>query len=187
MKVLLGLVSTVIVGYLVWHWFAPTAVAPTPAQRIAPKPTAAAHPPPPKQLAQQPAAQPTPARPVTPQRRLAPEGTYFLLGRASLRIDSGVIGFAPGTKVTLLDQGDSTSTVTDGQYQFTVPSSQLTNDLDIAASVAQSDYAEQARITELTGKWAEEYAQQQRDALAASEKERAQEKTRPRPTPRAPK
>jgi hypothetical protein len=145
----------------------------------------AAHPPaPPKRLAQQPAAQPTP---VTPQRRLAPEGTYFLLERASLRIESGVIGFAPGTKVTLVDQGDSASTVTDGQYQFTVPSSQLTNDLDIAASVAQSDYAEQARITELTGKWAQEYAQQQRDALAASEKERAQKKTRPRPTPQAPK
>ena len=181
MKVLLGLVSIVIAGYLVWHWIAPTSVAPTPAQRIAPKPTAAAHPPPPKQLAQQPAAQPTPARPSTPQRRLAPEGIYFLLGRASLRIDSGVIGFAPGTKVTLLDQGDSTSTVTDGRYQFTVPSSQLTNDLDIAASVAQSDFAEQARITELTGKWAEEYAQQQRDALDAWEK------AQKRSTPRAPK
>jgi len=185
MKVILGLVSVVIIGYLVWHWLAPTTVAPAPVQRSAPKPTVAAHPPaPPKRLAQQPAAQPTP---VTPQRRLAPEGTYFLLGRASLRIESGVIGFAPGTKVTLVDQGDSASTVTDGQYQFTVPSSQLTNDLDIAASVAQSDYAEQARITELTGKWAQEYAQQQRDALAASEKERAQKKTRPRPTPQAPK
>ena len=182
MKVLLGLVSIVIVGYLVWHWFAPTAVAPTPAQRIAPKPTAPAHPsPPPKQLAQQPAARPTPVRPVTPQRHLAPEGTYFLLERASLRIDSGVIGFAPGTKVALLDQGDSASTVTDGRYRFTVPSSQLTNDLDIAASVAQSDYAEQVRITELTGKWAQEYAQQQRDALAAWEK------AQKRPTPRAPK
>ncbi len=188
MKVILGLVSIVIIGYLVWHWFAPTAVAPTPAQRVPAKPTAAAHlPPPPKQLAQQPAAQSTPARPVGPQRRVAPEGTYFLLERASLRIDSGVIGFAPGTKVTLVDQGDSASTVTDGQYQFTVPSSQLTNDLDIAGSVAQSDYAEQARIAEITGKWAQEYAQQQRDALAASEKERAQKKTRPRPTPRAPK
>jgi hypothetical protein len=188
MKVLLGLVSIVIIGYLVWHWFAPTAVAPTPAQRIAPKPTTAAHPaPPPKQLAQQSAAQPTPARPATPQRRLAPEGTYFLLERASLRTDSGVVGFAPGTKVTLLEQGNSASKVTDGQYQFEVPPSQLTNDLDIAASVAQSDYAEQARITELTGKWAEEFAQQQRDALAASEKERAQKKTRPRPTPQVPK
>src|SRR5438093_13757191 len=145
MKMILGVVSVVIVGYMAWHWFAPTAVAPTPAQHSAPKP-AAAHPPPPKRLAQQPAAQPTPARPVTPQRRVAPEGTYFLLGRASLRIDSGVIGFAPGTKVTLLDQGDSASTVTDGQYQFTVPSSQLTNHLDIAASVDKSDYDAQEQL-----------------------------------------
>jgi len=187
MKVLLGLVSMVIVGYLVWHWFAPTAVAPTPPQRITPKPTVAAHPPPtPKRLAQQPAAQPTPARPVTPQRRVAPEGTYFLLERASLRIDSGVIGFAPGTKVTLLNQGDSTSTVTDGRYQFTVPSSQLTNDLDIAASVAKSDYAAQAQLADLTAKWAREYNQQQRDAFIASEKEKEQKKTRPGTARRTP-
>ena len=186
MKVLLGLVSIVIVGYLVWHWFAPTAVAPTPAQRIAPKPTPAAHPPPPsKQLAQQPAARPTPARPVTPQRHLAPEGTYFLLERASLRVDSGVIGFAPGTKVTMVEQGDSASTVTDGQYQFTVQSSQLTNDLDLAANVAKADYTTQAQITELTAKWAQEYSQQQRDAFIASEKEKGQKKTRPRASPRA--
>src|SRR5438876_1199238 len=186
MKMILGVVSVVIVGYMAWHWFAPTAVTPTPAQHNAPKP-AAAHPPPPKRLAQQSTAKPTPARPVTAQRRVAPEGTYFLLERASLRIDSGVIGFAPGTKVTLVDQGASASTVTDGQYQFTVPSSQLTNDLDLAASVAQSDYAEQVRITELTGKLAQEYARQQREAFIASEKEKAQKKTRPRPTPQAPR
>src|SRR5260370_40409092 len=105
MKVLLGLVSILIVGYLVWHWFAPTAVAPTPVQRITPKPTVATHPPPtPNRLAQQPAAQPTPARPVTPQRRLAHVGTYFLLELAFLRIDSGVIGFTPSTNVTLINQ-----------------------------------------------------------------------------------
>src|SRR6266581_1118905 len=185
MKMILGVVSVVIVGYMAWHWLAPTTVAPTPAQRSSPKP-ATAHPPPPKRLAQQPAAKPTPARPVTPQRRLAPEGTYFLVERASLRIDSGVIGFAPGTKVALLDQGDSASTVTDGQFQFTVPSSQLTNDLDIAASVAKSDYAEQVRITELTAKWAREYNQQQRDAFIASEKEKEQKKTRPGTARRTP-
>ena len=185
---ILGLVSIVIIGYLIWHWFAPTAVAPAPVQRSAPKPTTAAHPPPPaKPLAQQPGAKPTPARPVTPQRRVAPEGTYFLLERASLRTDSGVIGFAPGTKVTLVDQGDSASTVTDGQYQFAVPSSQLTNDLDLAASIAKSDYTAQAQLSELTAKWAQEYAQQQREAFIASEKEKAQKKTRPRPTPRAPR
>src|SRR5438552_18210321 len=184
MKMILGVVSVVIVGYMAWHWFAPTAVAPTPAQHSAPKP-AAAHPPPPKRLAQQPAAKPTPARPVKAQPRLAHEGTYFLLERASLRIDSGVIGFAPGTKVTLLDQGNSASTVTDGQYQFAVPPSQLTNDLDIAAGVAKSDYAAQAQLGELTAKWVQEYNQRQREAFIASEKEKAQKKPRSRATPRA--
>ena len=184
MKMILGVVSAVIVGYMAWHWFAPTTVAPIPAQHSAPKP-ATAHPPPPKRLAQQPAAKPTPARRVTPQPRLAPEGTYFLLERASLRIDSGVIGFAPGTKVTLLDQGNSASTVTDGQYQFAVPPSQLTNDLDIAAGVAKSDYAAQAQLGELTAKWVQEYNQRQREAFIASEKEKAQKKPRSRATPRA--
>jgi len=185
MKMILGIVSVVIVGYLAWRWFAPTTVAPTRAQRSSRKP-ATDHPPPPKRLAQQPAAKPTPARPVTPQRRLAPEGTYFLVERASLRIDSGVIGFAPGTKVTLVDQAESASTVTDGQYQFTVPSSRLTNDLDIAENVSKSDYAAQAQLADLTAKRVQEYNQQQRDAFIASEKEKAQKKPRPRATPRAP-
>ena len=187
MKIILGIASVVILAYLAWRWFAPTAVAPTPAQRSSPN-AAAAHSPPPKRLAPQPAGKPTPARPVTAQRRLAPEGTYFLLQRVVLKIDSGVIGFAPGTKVTLLGQGDSASTVTDGQYQFAVEPSQLTNDLDLAASVAQSDYATQAQIAELTARWAQEYNRQQRDAFIASEKERAQRKTgkrtAPRPTPK---
>jgi len=178
-KAILGVIAVVIVGYLLWRWYAPGPAqpsAPTPTQRSAPKPTAAARPTQPKRLAaQQGAAKPTPSRPVTPQRRLAPDGTFFLLQRASVPIDSGVIGFAPGTKVTLLEQVDSASTVvTDGQYQFKVQSSQLTNDLDIAASIAKSDYTAQAQLAELTAKWAREYAQQQRDALAASEREKAQ-------------
>ena len=183
-KALLVLLSVAIVGYLAWRWFAPTAVAPTPVQRSNPKPTAAARSTRTK-LAQQGVAKPTPARPAAPQRRLAPEGTFFLLERASLPIDSGVIGFAPGTKVTLVGQGASASTVTDGQYQFEVQSSQLTNDLDIAASIAKADYTAQAQITELTAKWAQEYSQQQRDAFIASEKGKAQKKPRPRASPRA--
>ena len=133
---------------------------------------------------------PTPARAVAREQRLAPEGTFFLLQRASLPIDSGVIGFAPGTKVTLVEQADSVSTVTDGAYQFKVLSSQLTNDLDLAASVATADYTAQAQIAESVAKSAQEYSQQQRDAFIASEKERAQKKTgkktprRPSPTPK---
>jgi hypothetical protein len=57
---------------------------------------------------------------VAKQPRLAPEGTYFLLERVSLKIDSGVIGFAQGTQVTLVEKGDPLSTVSNGQYQFTV-------------------------------------------------------------------
>ena len=182
MKVLLGIAAAVIVGYLGWRWFAPAPqpmVVHVPTQRGSPRPSAATRPTPSKgPPAQQREARPTPARSmVTKQPRLAPEGTYFLLQRTSLKIDSGVVGFAPGTKVTMIDQRDSMTTVSDGQYQFTVPSSQLTNDLDIAESAVKSDYAAQAQIAESIGKSVREYKQQQRDALAASEKEKAQKKT----------
>ena len=136
------------------------------------------------------AARTTPGRAVAHEPRLAPEGTFFLLQRTSLPIDSGVIGFAPGTKVTLIEQVDSVSTVTDGEYQFKVPSSQLTNDLDLGASVANADYTAQAQIAESTARRAQAYSQQQRDAFIASEKEKAGKKTgkktprRPSPTPK---
>jgi hypothetical protein len=189
MKIILGVVAVVIVGYVAWRWFAPAPKQPSPAQTqrtiTKPKPAAARPIPAKRSEAERLGARPTPARPVAQERHLAPEGTFFLLQRASLPIDSGVIGFAPGTKVTMVEQGDSASTVTDGQYQFTVQSSQLTNDLDLAASVAKADYTTQAQITELTAKWAQEYSQQQRDAFIASEKEKAQKKTRPRASPKA--
>jgi hypothetical protein len=186
-KTLLGIIFAVIVGYLAWRWFAPAPtqhvpVKPAQTQRTSttPKPMAARSTPVKREV-----AKPTPARPVAQQQRLAPEGTFFLLQRASLPIDSGVIGFAPGTKVTLVEQADSVSTVTDGEYQFKVPSSQLTNDMDLAASVAKADYTTQAQIAESTAKRAQEYSQQQRDAFIASEKEKAQKKTAKKTPPRA--
>jgi hypothetical protein len=191
-KPLLIIFVALIVGYLGWRWFAsaPTQqapVAPARTQRAATKPKPeAARPTPAKRVV----ARPTPARSVAQQQRLAPEGTFFLLQRTSLPINSGVIGFAPGTKVTLVEQADSVSTVTDGEYQFKVPSSQLTNDLDIAESVAKADYTAQAQIAELAAKWAQQYSQQQRDAFIASEREKAEKKTgkktprRPSPTPK---
>ena len=196
-KIILGIVAVGIVGYAAWRWFAPAPtphppVAPAQTQRTAarPKPVAARPTPAKRTAAQRTAARPTPGRAVAREPRLAPEGTFFLLQRTSLPIDSGVIGFAPGTKVTLVEQTDSVSTVTDGEYQFKVPSSQLTNDLDLAASVASADYAAQAQIAELTAKRAQEYSQQQRDAFIASEKEKEQKKSgkktarRPSPTPK---
>jgi hypothetical protein len=188
MKIILGVVAVVLVGYLAWRWYAPaptpqSAVARAPTQREAAKPTAARPPSPKRPSPQQRAAKPARSLPATvKQPRLAPEGTYFLLQRASLRIDSGVIGFAPGTRVTMIEQNDSVSTVTDGHYQFTVPSSQLTNDLDIAENIAKSDYTVQSRIAEAIGQSVREYEQQQRDAFAASDDQKdkakkAQKKT----------
>ena len=188
----MGIVAVGILGYLAWRWFAPAAPqrVPVPAaqtQRPAAKPKpVAARPAPAKRVV----ARSTPGPAVAHEPRLAPEGTFFLLQRASLPIDSGVIGFAPGTKVTLVEQAESVSTVTDGEYQFKVPSSQLTNDLDIAASVANADQTAQAQIAESAAKWTQEYSKRQRDAFIASEQEKEQKKTgkkaprRPSPTPK---
>jgi hypothetical protein len=192
-KGLLGLLLVAFLGYWGWHFFAPAPQpAPAtraPAQRPSSGPAVVARRVPAKPSStQQSVARATPGRSiVAKQPRLAPEGTYFLLQRASLKIDSGVIGFAPGTKVTLVDRNDSMSTVSDGQYQFTVASSQLTNDLDVANSVAQADYAAQTKIAESIAKSVREYEQEQRDEFINSEKEKGQRKTGRRtasPTPR---
>jgi hypothetical protein len=167
------------VGYLAWHWFAPAQKPPAPvtrpqAQRTPAKPATAARPTPAKMQVAKPTLA---ARSIaTRQPRPAPEGTYFLLQRVSLKIDSGVVGFAPGTKVTMVQQGHPLSTVTDGQYQFAVISSQLTNDLNVAEDVAKSDYANQAQIAAGIGQSVRWYEQQQRDAIAAEEKEKAEKK-----------
>jgi len=177
-NVLLAILAIALFGYLGWHWFAPTPKPPPPVarpqvQRTPPKPATAARPTPAKVQV----AKPTPARSVaTRQPRLAPEGTYFLLQRVSLKIDSGVVGFAPGTKVTLVERGVPLSVVSDGQYQFSVAPSLLTNDLDIADGVAKSDYAAQAQIAAGIGQSVRWYQQQQRDAIAAEEKEKAEKK-----------
>ena len=177
-NVLLAILAIAILGYLGWHWFAPAPKPPPPvarpqAQRTPPKPATAARPTPAKVQV----AKPTPARSVaTRQPRLAPEGTYFLRQRVSLKIDSGVVGFAPGTKVTMIQQGDPLSTVSDGKYQFSVAPSLLTNDLNIAEDVAKADYTTQAQIAAGIGQSVRWYQQQQRDAIAAEEKEKAEKK-----------
>ena len=179
-KVILGLAAVAVLGYLGWHWFAPApnvppAVVRSQAQPTRAKPIAAASSTPAKAQT----AKPTPAaRSIfARQPRIAPEGTYFLLQRVSLQIDSGIVGFAPGTKVTLVEKGDPLCTVSDGHYQFAVAWPQLTNDLDIAESAAKSDYAAQVQIAGVIDQWVRQYQQQQRDDIAAAEKEKAQKKT----------
>jgi hypothetical protein len=195
-NVLLAILAIALFGYLGWHWLAPAPKPPPPVarpqvQRTPPKPATAARATPTKS---QP-AKPTPAArsAAVKEPRLAPEGTYFLLQRVSLNIDSGVVGFAPGTQVTMVKQGALLSTVSDGKYQFSVAPSVLTNDLNVAEDVAKSDYAAQAQIAAGIGQSVRWYQHQQRDAIAAEEKEKAQKKTgqkapaprrSPSPTPR---
>jgi hypothetical protein len=192
MKLILGIAAALIVAYLAWQWFAPAptqpAVTRAPTQRASPRPTTAARSISSKRPAAQPrAARPTPTRSIlAKQPRLAPEGTYFLLQRVSLKTESGIIGFAPGTKVTMVNQADSMSTVSDGEVQFTVASSQLTNDVDIAENVAKLDYAAQAQIAESIGQSVRQYEPQQFDAITAAEKAKGPKKTghkAPRRTP----
>src|SRR5437667_2510014 len=178
-NVLLAIVAIALFGYLGWHWFAPAPKPPRPvarpqAQRAPAKPATAARPTPAKVQVAKPT--PAPRSAAVKEPRLAPEGTYFLIRRVSLKIDSGVVGFAPGTKVTLVERGVPLSVVSDGQYQFSVAPSLLTNDLDIADGVAKSDYAAQAQIAAGIGQSVRWYEQQQRDAIAAEEKEKAEKK-----------
>ena len=165
MKIACAVIFTAIIGVAGWRFFAP---APRPAQHPVPnRHLAAARPIQPPvtkpqlaapQSARVPVAKPSLAAHPTPPKRLAPEGTYFLLQRSSLTTDSGVIGFAPGTKVTLVGRNGSAITVTDGQYQLDVEASQLTNDLDVATTVAQSDFTAQNKIAKIIDGWVKEQA-----------------------------
>jgi hypothetical protein len=158
-----SIVLVVVCGGLIWLWHSPQ-----PKQQSLSTP------------------KPTPLVRQSPARHLALEGTYFLLQRVALTTGSGVTGFAPGTKVNLVAGKDSISTVAVEQYKFEVPSSQLTNDLDVAARVAKADYAAQAQLSTSTGRQAQEYAQQQRDAIAALEKEETERERRHKSASRAP-
>ena len=66
----------------------------------------------------------------TKEIQTAPAGTYFLLERISISTDSGVIGFDPGTKVTLVNDLGESLRVTDGQTVFDVPKNRLTNQIN---------------------------------------------------------
>jgi hypothetical protein len=114
------------------------------------------------------------ARPPTPRQRLAPEGTYFFLKRASLKTEWSIIGFAPGTKVTMIEQRGPTSIVSDGEHQFETASSQLTNDLDIAARVAKADFEAQRKIGEFIAKTVQEHDKQQAEEIATFDKQQAE-------------
>jgi len=80
---------------------------------------------------------------------LAPDGTYFLLRYHSVTTDTGVTGFAPGAKVSLVRKVGQTMRVTDGYVEFEMAAGEVTNNLDIAARLARTDSRTQQQATAL--------------------------------------
>jgi hypothetical protein len=89
------------------------------------------------------------AQVVVPTRHLAPPGIFFLTNYRSITTSTGVIGFAAGTKVSLIRNDGKTMRVSDGRSEFDVPADELTNDLDIAARAASGDARAQEQIGRL--------------------------------------
>jgi hypothetical protein len=88
--------------------------------------------------------------PQTPSEyhRLAPPGVLYLLEYVSLKNKTGVIGFAPGTRLRLVEDKGNTIVVSDGRTRLEVAADKLTNDLDIAALASNQDAEGQQRLAD---------------------------------------
>ena len=80
--------------------------------------------------------------------RLAQPGVLYLLEYVSSKSDTGVIGFAPGTRLRLVEDKGDTIVVSDGRTKFEVAEDKLTNDLDIAALAANQDAEGQQQLAD---------------------------------------
>jgi hypothetical protein len=92
--------------------------------------------------ATEPAPLPSPVAKAA-EHRLTREGEFCLLRYASLKTASGVLGFGPGTHVTLVEDKGDTMLVRNGEATFEVASDSLTNDIDLAELSAKQDTASQ--------------------------------------------
>jgi len=84
----------------------------------------------------------TPAPPPPVAKRLAPEGTFFLLVKKSAETPDGIFGFKPGTLVKKEADGSYTA---EG-HKLEVQAHEMTNDLDLAARYAGADAQRQAAL-----------------------------------------
>jgi hypothetical protein len=176
-------VSIVGLAALGWRTFVAT---PKPAPQPPRQPVVARPTSPSRKPIPQPPGQPIVARPTPPKKHLAPEGVYFLVARVYIPSASGGTGLSPGTQVTLVSSNGSISTVTDGDHNFQIDSSQLTNDLDIAARVSKTDAVTQNKIAGSIAKSIQEHEKQEQDKIAALDQEEKDRERRHTPAPRTP-
>jgi hypothetical protein len=168
MKGVVPIVVVALLGYLAFVFWQnsnkPAPAAPPPPVAIAtPAPTATPTPPPPLVA----------IAPPTPQRNLAPAGTFYIVQRVTITTDSGITGVAPGTKVTMVSPGPPMR-VSDGQNEFEVQPEQVTNDLDIAARAYYADRNAQAALNASGARAAQaSAAQEEATEKAWQDKERA--------------
>jgi hypothetical protein len=100
-----------------------------------------------------PKARPTPAPPkfvsriAVPNNAAAgepgkvPPGTFLVIERASVVTKDGVSAIVPGDQVRLVERHkDGTLTVTNGQADFVVKESQVTQDIAIAQNAEKRDF-----------------------------------------------
>ena len=80
-----------------------------------------------------------PTTPKTEESKLAPEGVFYLKERVTIMTDSGIRGYAAGTKVTRLEDRGGQLLVSDGGSEFEVSKSKVTNDLSIVANLGRSN------------------------------------------------
>lgn len=133
-------------GFAATYFYSQRTPPPPPAPPIQARPSAIA------KTTSSPVAKTTssPIAKTNPQPgNLAAAGTCFLLRYHSVTTDTGVTGFAPGTKVSLVRKSGQTIRVTDGQIEFDMSAGEVTNNLDIAARLARTDSRTQQQATAL--------------------------------------
>lgn len=84
---------------------------------------------------------------------------------ATVPIKGGLKGVLAGSAVRLVKDGAATMQVTDGQDQFEVKKSQVTNDLDIAAIIQKRAAAAEAASENFRAQQEEILLKQQRDQM----------------------
>ena len=77
---------------------------------------------------------------------LAPDGVYFTMRYFSVANAHGVTGIVPGTKVVRVRNDGSVLRVRTGDVEFEATPRDLTNDLDVAATVSRGDAQEQQAL-----------------------------------------
>jgi hypothetical protein len=115
--------------------------------------------------------------PVKQPEWIAPPGVFYLLVRKSVVRESGIIGYPPGTRLTLIE-GNRFSV---GSDELTVSPEERTNDVRIASGFATVDAQRQREIAERSAAVASRAA-----AAASAAEERAAAAARPTAVPGAP-